>query len=166
MKICSEAIGQMSEKLTKFFEEDKVESFLTKSFDIVVGSKKLMENIGDLEILLDKLLKYKQDGCLQKLTERVLMQENKQAILTKMLESVDSAKQINPHVFDLIKERVKYLQIEMADGPPKFSWHQPDAVVPAHPKVEAFCPRWQGNLHIPRIHRNRTCQELGEKTQQ
>ena len=60
-------------------------------------------------------------------------------ILTKMLKSIDSAKQINnPDVVHLINERVKYLQIATANGPPKFNWHQTDAVVPGHPKVEAF----------------------------
>ena len=65
--------------------------------------------------------------------------ENEKNILTKMLKSLDSTKQIsNPDVLNLINERVKYLQIATANGPPKFSWHQPGAVVPGHPKVKAF----------------------------
>ena len=139
LKICAETIGFMSEKLTKYFKEDKVGSFLTNSFDIVVESNKLMESMEDLEILLNMLLKYKQNGCLEKLAKRTLIHENKQTILNKMLKSIDSTMQINnPDILHLINERVKYLQIATANGPPKFSWHQPDAIVPGHPKVEAF----------------------------
>ena len=48
LKICAETIGSMSEKLAKYFKEDKVGSFLTKSFNIVVGSEKLMESMESL----------------------------------------------------------------------------------------------------------------------
>jgi hypothetical protein len=38
----------------------------------------------------------------------------------------------------MVRARLLHLRAELAAGPPAFSWHQPDAVVKDHPKVQEF----------------------------
>jgi hypothetical protein len=121
--LCQVTVTKFLKQLHKYSEDEKLNPAL--EIEAVVEGAEFLMCLQD-------------DTLLEKFVKEVLQQNPNANLLKKLLAGDLGKSVISEPIKCLILARIDQLWPIAEAGKPVFTWHQPEALLPGHPQVQAF----------------------------